>query len=105
MRKAIAGGLAGAAALALVAVQARMPATHRATPAPVSTPSPAETSLSTAIAYLAGDAPIGRDDYVAAALEQPFRPVPEPGSGALVALGLAALWALARRESACHPAR
>ena len=105
MRKAIAGGLAGAAVLALVAVQARMPATRRTTPAPVSAPPSAETTLSAAIAYLEGETPIGRDRYVAAPTEQPIRLVPEPGTGALVALGLAALRVLARRGSACHPAR
>jgi hypothetical protein len=98
----IAGIFAGGTALGVAALLAVARAAAPSAPVPVRVePDP---SLTAAVALLSGEAPrLGREPATVA-VRVPFRPIPEPDTAALVALGLALL-PLARSRSACHPAR
>ena len=107
MRRAgIAGVLAGGATIACAALFALAPHPAAKAPAPEWTAAPSrEPTLAEAIALLGGETPPLPSEYAAPTLDVPFQPSPEPGTGALVALGLALLPRLARSRGACHPAR
>ena len=99
----IAGVVGGASALALAALLALAPPSAPPAPAPIrAQPDP---GVAEAVALLAGETPPFPREYAPVAIQVPFQPIPEPGSGALVALGLALLARLARPLRACHPAR
>jgi hypothetical protein len=107
MRRAwIAGVLAGAAAIAGAALFALAPDPGARPSAPAATAAPLpEPSLAEAIARLSDEAPPLLREDAPLTIEVSFQPIPEPGTGALLALGLALLPRLARSAGACHPAR
>jgi hypothetical protein len=96
-----AGAVAGASALA--ALLALAPPSAPSAPAPVR--AQRDPSLAEAVARLADEVPPLPREYAPVAIQVPFQPIPEPGTGALAALGLALLSRLARPLRACHPAR
>jgi hypothetical protein len=98
----VAGIATGGAALALAGLLALAPS-----PARLPRPSapPADPGLEEAIAQLSGESPPLPREYATAGIDVAFQPLPEPGTGALVALGLTLLPRLARSRAACHPAR
>jgi hypothetical protein len=99
----VTGVVAGGSALALAALLALAPSPAPPAPAPVRMePDP---SVAEAIARLSGETSPRSLVPTPALIEVPFQPIPEPGTGALVALGLAGLPRLARSRRACHPAR
>jgi hypothetical protein len=105
-RGGIAGGLAGGAAIVCAALFALAsdPAAKASAPAVTAAPAP-EPSLAEAIALLGGETPPLPREYAPPTIDVPVQPIPEPGTGALAALGLALLPRLARSRAACHPAR
>jgi hypothetical protein len=105
-RTGIAGVLAGGAAIACAALFALAPGSAVRPPVPEWTTAPSpEPSLAEAIALLGAEIPPLPREYAPPTIDVPFQPIPEPGTGALVALGLALRPRLARSRAACHPAR
>ena len=99
----VTGVVAGGSALGLAVLLALAPSPAPSVPAPVrAEPDP---SVAEAIALLAGETSPRFLESMPVTIDVPFQPIPEPGTGALVALGLAGLPRLARFRRACHPAR